>query len=273
MVKNMTRPQRQFVSWKFGQLHIRVWPSDHPIYTPLICLPPSPYSSVAYEALAPLLAGNRTVVALDYPGYGASDPVKKGPSIATYAEATLAVANSLFAGQKLCLLGFHTGTLVAAETSRQAPQAVDSLVLIDVPYFEKKRRNELLQKMGKPKPISPDLSMLAEAWEFGVTNRLGVLDINRSYDLFVDQISSGEREPEAFRAAFNYPCTDRFPEIECPATCIATKAGLYEQTLSAARAIRGCGLIELPQINVAVLELGAQSIADTVQSLSNAELH
>lgn len=265
----MNRPTRQFVPWKFGQLHVRIWQPDHPVDTPLICLPPSPYSGLAYETLAPMLASNRTIVALDYPGYGASSPLEFAASIATYADAVMAAASALFADQKISLLGFHTGTLVAAETSLRAPKLIESLVLIDVPYFEAQQREELLQKMGKPKVISPELSMLAESWEFGVTGRLGKVDLKRSYDLFVDQISSGEREPEAFRAAFSYPCTKKFPGIECPVTCIATKAGLYEQTLAAAHAIQNCHLIELPQINVSVLETGAQSIADNVRLSSN----
>lgn len=261
----MTRPTRQFVPWKFGQLHVRIWQSSSSSRPPIICLPPSPYSGVAYSTLAPLLAGDRTVVALDYPGYGCSDPVDFAVSIETYADAAAAVATALFADQKVCLLGFHTGTLVAVETSLKAPELVHSLILIDVPYFETKERKHMLEKMGKPKVLSPDLSMLSEAWEFGISNRLDVMELERAYELFVDQISSGEREPEAFRAAFNYPCNEKFAAVDCVVTCIATKAGLYEQTVSAAHAISGCRLIELLHVNVAVLDSGAHSVVAAIE--------
>jgi len=253
----------KYIDGPFGQVHCRFWGEAHDAKA-IVCLPPSPFSSRAYHSLAPKLAASRPVVAIDYPGYGNSAPCPGAPSINDYALAVRAVIQSLLPDQSADLLGFHTGCLVAVETSLIAAEVVDQLVLIDSPYFDPEKQAELFEKMAKPVELTADLDMLKSAWDFCVSKRLEHIPLPRAYEMFVDHITSGVDTNRAFDAAFQYDCKTQFQKVSHPTLVIATKAGLYEQTLNTAKEIGTSRLLELPDITTAVLEHGAEKIAHTV---------
>lgn len=251
---------KAYLDGPHGQIHVHQWGQNAPC---IVCLAPSPYSGVAYATLAPLLAQKHRVVAMDYPGYGQSAPTPATPTIDDYAQAALAVADALSPQQPVTLLGFHTGTLVAVEAARQQPERVKSTVLIDVPFFEPSKRAELLIKMGAPRQLQSSLSQLEGDWDFSVAKRLEHVPLARGFELFVDQISTGESINAAFHAAFSYACEDRLSSMTRPSLVVATQAGLHAQSLAAAQLIQNVTLIEHTDIDVAVLEKGAERIAQT----------
>jgi len=262
--------KRSYIDGPFGQIHIRHWHSDSSA-PPIICLSPSPFSGQAYLSLAPLLAESRPVIAVDYPGYGNSDPIDSAagePQIADYAQAIAAVIDAISdeqsTSQAVDLLGFHTGCLVAVETARDFPEKVNRLVLVDVPFFSVEKQAELLEKMAKPVEIVPDMQMLAPTWDFCLANKVEHIPIARGYEIFVDHISGGEATNVAFKAAFQYPCEQRFLEVTHPTWVLATKAGLYENSCQTAELISSAKLVELTEIDVAVLDKGAPKVAQTV---------
>ncbi len=255
------KPRKLYVDGPFGQLHLRVWGDAGPL---LLCLSPSPYSGVAYATLAPLLAKRFRVVAMDYPGYGLSDALPAAPTIDDYATAALTVADALSPDSPITLLGFHTGTLVAVQAAVMQPARVASCVLVDVPFFAPALRADLLEKMGRPRPLTPQLEMLADDWAFSVAKRLEHVPLARGYALFVDQISTGADGNAAFHAAFSYPCEERFARLTVPAFVVATRAGLFEHTVAAAAILPGAQLHDMDAVSVAVLEKGAPNVAHAV---------
>lgn len=259
--------QKSYIEGPYGQIHYRKWPGNSSSTPPLMCLAPSPYSSVSYKTLAPLLAIRNDVIAPDYPGYGGSTPCPKDATITDYANAVQTVAKNASPEQPVDILGFHTGCLVAVEMALKYPERVNRLVLIDIPYFDPDTRARLLTKMATPTPIESDIQMLAKAWDFSLVSRLQHLPLKRGYELFLDQISSGEGMNMAFRAAFTYECDQSFRAVTVPTFVIATQAGLLEQTRSAAKVLNNAELIELTEVKVAVLEQAAKKVADTVNTL------
>lgn len=251
---------KTYIDGPDGQIHVHQWGEGNEA---IICLAPSPYSGIAYNTLAPLLAAQRRVLAIDYPGYGQSDPTATTPTIGHFADAALAVAAAVSPDRPATLLGFHTGALVAAEASLRQPARVRSTVLIDVPFFDVNRRGELLIKMGSPRVLTADLTTLESDWNFSLVKRLEHVPLARGFELFVDQISSGERVNAAFHAAFSYPCEQRLAAMSHPTLVIATKAGLHAESLGAAQCIPAATLIDKSDIDVAVLEKGAKGIADS----------
>jgi len=79
--------------------------------------------------------------------------------------------------------------------------------------------------------LTPELSTLSDAWASSITRKLENISLKRAYELFMDQISTGEYGSSAYKAAFSYHCLDRFEKTNIPTTVIATKAGLYEESL------------------------------------------
>jgi pimeloyl-ACP methyl ester carboxylesterase len=252
--------QKIYLDGPFGQIHIHQWGQGASC---IVCLAPSPYSGVAYNTLAPYLAANHRVIAMDYPGYGQSSPTPSTPTIGDFADAALAVADAVSPEHPVIMLGFHTGTLVAVEASIRQPSRVRHNVLVDVPFFDPAKRGELLIKMGSVRELTPNLSMLAPDWNFSVAKRLEHVPLARGYELFVDQISAGERANAAFHAAFSYPCEEQLAAVSRPTLVVATRAGLHAQSMAAARHIPSSTLIELNDVDVAVLEKGAAIVAQT----------
>lgn len=258
---------RGYIDWEYGQLHIRQWGERSERKSSIVCLAPSPFSSVAYKTLAPLLADKHHVISMDYPGFGNSTALPDWPSISDYARAVLAVTSALSLDNPVVLLGFHSGTLVAVETALLAPAHVERLILIDIPYFEDRIRQDHLAEKSVETPITTDMSMLEKHWRHCVENCDGLIPLPRAYENFVDLINAGEGLNATFRAAFSYDCHRALPKIEVPTTFIATQAGLHDETTRAAAVTSGAELVRLPEIKIAVLDKGADLIARTVKSI------
>lgn len=258
--------KRQYINGPDGQLHIYQWGEDGN-QPPIICLSPAPFSGKAYTTLAPLLAKQRKVISVDYPGYGNSDACDQTPMIADYARSISAVIQAVSPDNNADLVGFHSGCLVAVETSLNHGQQVRQLALVDVPFFSLEKQAELLPKMAKPVELSDELDMLASAWQFCVASKVEHIPLSRAYATFVDHISTGRNTNAAFNAAFQYPCEERFKQVSHPCDIIASKSGLYEPSCTSANIIPNASLTEHLDISVAVLEKGAPIIAETISAL------
>ena len=258
--------KRYYVDAPYGQIHYKVWgdiKDDKPL---LLCLPPSPFSGVAYNTIAPFLASKYNVVALDYPGFGNSDTPTVEATIQIFAEAAITVTMQLRANKDIDVLGFHTGCLVAMEAACKKPKVFRQLILVDVPFFSVETQTELLSKKYGEISLSPDLSCLQPVWESCVINRKETLGMARAYELFVDQCRLGERGGVAFQAAFTYDCWGQASKVNAPTTIIATKAGLYEESLEAHRQIPGAELVEVHDVTISVLEQSALKIANIIMN-------
>ena len=130
---------------RHGQVHWQAWaePGKH-WQTGLVALHPLPHSGMFFETIAPQLAVNRSVLAPDYPGYGRSQALAAAPTIAIYAEAVMEVLQQAPLRAPFDLFGFHTGCLVAVEMALTWGADIGRLVLVDVPYFDARKRAELM---------------------------------------------------------------------------------------------------------------------------------
>lgn len=75
------------------------------------------------------LADSYTLIALDAPGYGESDPlIQTAPVMADYADAVIETLDALGI-ERAPLYGSHTGANIAVEVARRAPDRVSALVI------------------------------------------------------------------------------------------------------------------------------------------------
>lgn len=119
--------RRAYVTTPTGQVHLREWGA--PGGRPLLALHKTPSSSIQFARVAPLLAdAGFRVLALDTPGFGMSDPLPGGPTIAGFAQAALAVLDA-YGIERCDVLGHHTGSLTAVELAARHSARVQSLVL------------------------------------------------------------------------------------------------------------------------------------------------
>lgn len=258
----MSTIEKHYVSTSAGQIHLRRINAGSRDALPLVCLHPAPYSSLYFTTVMPLLG--RDVIAPDYPGYGGSSRLPEAPSIGDYASVMLECIDALELDGKVDLFGFHSGCLVAAEMSIEAPDRFHRIALCDIPFFDADMQADLIGKLAHQIDLSTELDCLERSWDLGVRRRADVMGLNRAFDLYVEQLRSVPNDHEAFVAAFSYDCETRFRMIDRPVTVIATGATLRDATLKAQEAIPGSKLIDAEGVTMPVFERATERMAEAI---------
>lgn len=129
---------------------------------PVLLLHESPRSSAAFVPMIEALADRFTVIALDTPGYGGSDPLPlHRPQISDYADALKETADALGL-RRIALFGRHTGASIAIEFANRWPERVSGTVLDGCPLFTPEEMEELVA--GYLPPFRPEWSGSHVAW-------------------------------------------------------------------------------------------------------------
>jgi pimeloyl-ACP methyl ester carboxylesterase len=248
----------------FGQIHWRmIGAGDGP---DLYCLHPAPFSGLAYTVIMPHLAQGRRVIAPDYPGHGGSDAFRADATIADYATAMQAVVADLSGDRFVDAMGFHTGCLVAASMSQ-----VGRLALIDVPAFKPEMRAEFLASNAVPFDITPNLSCLNAPWDRGIVKRLESQGLDRSFEMFTEQLRHGRAMHAGFHAGFSADVEAILTKMTLPTLVMASQSALLDATRRAASLIPNAMFVERLDIERAVLdEAAAETAAEVLRFLDAA---
>ena len=123
-------------------------------------------AAVNWTLLAPLLAENRRVVAVDLPGHGGSEPLAAAPSLAPFADRIVRVAEAE-GFMRADYVGHSLGGLVTIRLAIRRPDAVRRLVLAAAAGITSSTRvaERLLAFLGWVKPgrrISPYWHVIAD---------------------------------------------------------------------------------------------------------------
>ncbi|QTD55163.1 alpha/beta fold hydrolase [Parasphingorhabdus cellanae] len=249
----------------FGQVHWRMLEPKGAASKPdLYCLHPAPFSGLAFTTIMPYLAQDRCIFAPDYPGHGGSDAFKEEPAIEEYAAAMMAVVDEQSSGGAVDLMGFHTGNLVAAEMALTAPEKIGHLALIDVPAFDAETSAKFRAASARTFEITSDLACLEGPWERGMTKRIESQTMERSFEMFTEQLRPGRLMNKAFHAAFSYDVEARLPAVKHETLILASQSALLDATRHAAEIMPGATFIERLDIKRAVLDEAAEKTAAEV---------
>lgn len=128
-----TRPSDGYVTVGGLRLHYLEWPQRGGVAgaPPLLLLHGLASAAAIWELLAPTLAGERRVVALDQRGHGLSDKPNDGYDFATIIADDIAAADALSLGPRFAVAGHSWGANVALELAARHPDRVDALLLVD----------------------------------------------------------------------------------------------------------------------------------------------
>jgi|KBSMisStandDraft_5_1062788.scaffolds.fasta_scaffold285241_1 pimeloyl-ACP methyl ester carboxylesterase len=143
------RVRRGYFESRYGQLHVHnaIPPGGgFEEGTALLCLHPTGQSGRVFQKFLPLLGRDRSVYAPDTPGSGESDGPTLRPSPADAAAALGDFLDSMRFRQ-IDVLGYQSGSLLAAELAIARPQQVRRVVLIGVPAMTE---GERLRHIGQP---------------------------------------------------------------------------------------------------------------------------
>ncbi|MEU6751026.1 alpha/beta fold hydrolase [Spirillospora sp. NPDC046719] len=206
------RPERAYAATADGLIHY----AEQGRGAPVLLLHQTPRSWDEYRDVLPLLGARYRAIAMDTPGFGASDPPDGPWSIETFASGVLALCDALGL-DRVALVGHHTGGVVATEVAARAPGRVSALVLSGVPYVDAERR----AKVAARPPIDdvvprPDGSHLRGLWD----NRRSYYPDDRPdllNRLVRDALNVLDGVEEGHRAVNAYAMEDRIGLVRAPA--------------------------------------------------------
>ena len=222
-------------------MHVRV--GGAPTGTPLVLLHMSPLSGRQYEAIAPLLALERTVIVPDRIGFGDSAAQLDALQIGDYAAATLDAIDALDV-DAFDVIGMHTGSCEAVELATIEPDRVRRAGMVGVPHVTDEEC-AFLKERCIPPPPSADGMHLEWFWELW-THVTRERDRTLAQD-WTRQHIAAERAWETFHAAFDHPIVERMQALRQPQLVIWARDEIWELTRRA---------VELLPESVTVAELG-----------------
>ena len=228
-----TPPLKRMVDVNGRLVHIHVRGKGPPI----LLLHASPVSGAMFDIQLAVFSDRFTVIALDTPGYGLSDPLpKQEPVIADYADA-LAETMIAMGLEKAALYGRHTGASIAVEFGRRYPKRAAFVLVDGYPMFSPEAAQRYLSEYLVPyRPCSDGLHLAWWWWRFREQHVFWPWDkpcsANRatqdmpSLDYlqrgFVAILTAGRLYDVGYRAAFTHDSDAALRSLTVPA-CITAR--------------------------------------------------
>lgn len=225
---------RHFVRVGAREVHYRTAGSG----PPFVLFHVSPQSSAFVLPELIDLADRYTLIGLDSPGYGESDPLPlTAPTMADYADA---MAETFAALGLKCVpvYGSHTGANIAVELARRSPEKISALVLDGLSLSTPEVAQDRQAHYAPPFTPTADGAHLAWAWQHTrdqllfwpwyqphKANRLhGPM---KSADYLHEVVRSKMAAADywlGYRAAFNHDSRDALKQLTVPAYFVTTVA-------------------------------------------------
>lgn len=251
---------RDYVDGPFGQIHFYHAGNPKSPKTPLVLFHPTAVSGAYYRDFMLEMSKDRYVIAFDTPGYGKSDPPAQPQGMTSLASA-LADATDALGLKKFDVLGYHTGCYIAAEMAILRPTLVRRLILPGIPYYSGEEQKEMYAKYGTQKPPNEDSSDAQKIWGFWVTGRNKAVPLERGIEHFTDHIQSYPRSSWAYHSVFSYDADSRLPQVTQPVLIPNTHGSLQNETRAAGALMPNVTLIEVPELQEGVFDLGVPKLA------------
>ncbi|WP_340539135.1 alpha/beta fold hydrolase [Nocardioides sp. GXZ039] len=208
--------RKGYVDGSTGQVHYRWVGEDGPV---VVLLHQTASSSRMYERFMAAMPSGYRLIALDTPGFGASDPYAAQPSTAQLV-AALAEAVAALGHDRYHLLGHHTGAALACEWAAGHGEAVRSLAMIGGLAMGAEARANWLAGVSDA-PLSADGAHLLRAWErvagIDAVPVASPPDVDLRHREAVDVLIASPRWPEAYRAVFSQDFEAHLERVGCPA--------------------------------------------------------
>lgn len=248
----MERVTRCYVDGPFGQIHItEARPDDATMTTPLVCFHQSPVSGAQYALFQQDMATDRRVICPDTPGFGSSDPPFSVPTMTDYATALAEALERLGFGNgdKVDVLGFHTGAQICVELAVLRPDMVRRLVLSSLALMTKDEISRNRAGFGGARPLFTDPEYVGRYYEQQVTNGLESISLERRLELFAERMRPGLLSWYGPEAVFTHHTENRLKKVSQPTLLYILRDTLSENTRRAASLMRRATVLERMDIH------------------------
>lgn len=257
------RTERQFIRTATGVRHVAVAGSGLPV----LLLHQTPRSWDEYRDVLPLLGRHVRAIAMDTPGFGDSEKLGGEASIEAWAEAALSLLDALGIG-RACIVGHHTGAVIALEIAATVPDRVLGLVLSSCSMVDPARRQshagrpviDAVEREGNGDHLR---ALWAARQPFYPP---GAVDLLERY--LIDALKAGPMAVEGHRVVNRYRMEERLPLIVCPTLVIDATEDPHAHP-SAARVAAAISGAELVPIKGGMVPLPDHRPADFTDSILN----
>jgi pimeloyl-ACP methyl ester carboxylesterase len=210
----MSDIQRRYADTPEGQIHYRERAGDGPV---VLLLHQTPSSSLMWERLMAIHPAGPRLIAVDTPGFGASDAPAELPAEGmTYYARRLAGLLDVLGLDRVDVVGHHTGAMVATELAVIAPERVGRLVLIGtVLVTPEEGRAYLEDHTNRWAPDSAG-TFVAEGLVPALRDRVVGEDGGLFLDELTAQLEAGPRWWWIYEGVFGYDGHARLPLVAAP---------------------------------------------------------
>ncbi len=253
--------RRTYVDGPWGQVHLRITgEGDRP---PLLLLHPTPKSGWLYEPVMPLLAQDRIVIAPDTPGYGASEPPPAPARIEELAEAMLALAEQFTTGP-VDVLGYHTGSVIAAAMADMAPARVGHVVFVSLAAYPAAVRAEKLARLAHWPGPAEDGSHLTAMWRLVGTLTDPRMDLAWRQASVAENLRAGVRTTWGYDAVYRYDLIATLDRLRTPCLILNPEDDLFAPTAEHAPRVAHARYVEMPKVGHGLFDVERAFIAREV---------
>ena len=218
--------RRGYITAGHGQLHFRCNAQRPGI--PLVLLHQSPSDSRMYEKLMAELDDDFWMIAPDSPGFGNSDPLPRGFSLAGCADAILSLLDHLQLSQCF-LFGHHTGASVAVQMAARNPSRFRALALSGPTLLDDTLKAALPAKAA-PFPEAADGSHLQSMWQ-----RMAAKEADAPPALLLREVTaamaSGPAYAQAYAAVAEQDFAGQLQQLDMPTLVFAGTADILYHCL------------------------------------------
>ena len=208
--------RKAYADTSTGQIHYRHIPGPG---TALVMYHRAPATSLSFEPMMQLMAGERPLYAFDIPGFGESFEPPGNPSAADYAHWLMEAIDALGL-KKVHIFAHHTGTHFATEMTVAHPARVASLMLNGIAYLTAEERAPYVANVKEPAIPEPSGEYMAGTFKM-IATLLPHFDARLYHTEMVGAMQSHATRYKSFAAVWgqDYPAT--FKKVTCPilATC------------------------------------------------------
>lgn len=265
------RLKRGYSDCRFGQLH---WYAGgpHTGRAPLLFLHQNPTSLVEYLPLIQRMANRGPVLAFDTPGSGGSDSPPEIPAPGAYAEAFLEGLDALattIAGP-FDVFGYHTSCVYAVELAALRPGLIRRLVLCAIPYYDAEQRAEALHRFRATPPLADDGKRFFERlnwlWQDTVHDRVVGMPLRRASAIFASKVAPLDRFWWPYEGVWSQPLDESLKSIRHPTLVLQPNEKFRDNMLFAASLIPGVKIVELPELDRDIFDVGTAQLERELQS-------
>jgi pimeloyl-ACP methyl ester carboxylesterase len=203
---------------------------------PVVLLHDSPRSSALHVPLLEALSADFTVIALDTPGYGHSEPLQGGPfEIADFSRALAATLDALGI-RRAGFYGFHTSSKILLDFAVRHPERVSVAIMDGLSLPPGGPDADFIARYMRPFELDEDGAYIAREWTrlrdsgrwFPWFDRRPETRIVGSssapaqlHQSFLDYFAAGPHYADAYRAAMFYVAAAQLPHLKTPTVIMA----------------------------------------------------